>query len=73
MNAQLEGSERAFSWEAARLKPETRGWNLFPVILVVAVASIVVIGPGIGGLVLRDNLTKWYLFGGRLTWFWPPS
>ncbi len=63
INALIEGPERAFSWEVARLKPETRGWNLFPVIFVVAVASIVVIGPGIGGLVLRDNLTKWYLVG----------
>src|SRR4051794_20034366 len=63
LNAQIEGSTRALSWETGRLKTETRRRNLFPVILVVAVASIVVIGPGIGGLVLRDNLTKWYLVG----------
>ena len=60
VNALLGSSEDGLSWEAARLKPEMRPVNPFPIVFVVAVAAIVVIGPVMGGLVLRDGLTVWY-------------
>jgi hypothetical protein len=60
INALLESSDEGLSWEAARLKPEMRPLNPFSIVFVIAVAGIVVIGPGIGGLVLRDDLTAWY-------------
>lgn len=63
INALLESSQEGLSWEAARLKPEMRPLNPFVIPFDVAVAGIVVIGPGIGGLVLRDGLTGWYFVG----------
>jgi hypothetical protein len=63
INRLLESSQEGLSWEAARLKPEMRPLNPFAIPFVVAVAGIVVIGPGIGGLVLRDGLTAWYFVG----------
>jgi hypothetical protein len=63
INALLDPPEEGLSWEAARLTPEMRPLNPFPIVFVVALAGIVVIGPGIGGLVLRDDLTTWYFIG----------
>jgi len=37
--------------------------NPFGIVYGIGVAGIVVIGPGIGGLVLRDDLTGWHFVG----------
>ena len=63
ISALLDSSQAGLSWEAVRLKPEMRPFHPFAIPFVVAVAGIVVIGPGIGGLVLRDGLTAWYFLG----------
>jgi hypothetical protein len=63
INGLLESSQEGLSWEAARLKPEMRPLNPFAIPFVVAVAGIVVTGPGVAGLILRDGLTAWYVVG----------
>lgn len=64
INALLGSSGDGLSWEADRLEPDIRPLNPFGIVYGIGVAGIVVIGPGIGGLVLRDDLTAWYFVGG---------
>ena len=63
INALLGASDDGLSWEAARMKPDKRPYNPFPIIFGIGIAGIVVIGPGIGGLMLREDLTAWYFVG----------
>jgi hypothetical protein len=63
INTLAESSEAGLSWGTTRLKPEMRPHSIRSRSCLSSPSRIVVIGPGIGGLVLRDDITAWYFAG----------